>query len=159
MGVTLFTRSEERKSRDLATKERVTSVYAGIIISKRANSNCNARKVCPNAQSVEKKCLDNPSHRGRAISIPLDCTTTLESLTMLKELMEEHKVATQSSFGTRTSSKKANVQRSTSPCKENHNPNELFTAKVRLTFIISHKINVYTYITMCALISYAFRQK
>ena len=61
-----------------------------------------------------------------------------------EELMEEHKVATQSSFGTRTSTKKATFQRSSSPCKENDNPNEILTSKVRLTFIISHNINDYT---------------
>ena len=61
-----------------------------------------------------------------------------------EELMEEHKVETQSSFGTRGSTKKEGFQCSTSFNKENDNPNETVTSKVRLTFIISDNINYNT---------------
>ena len=56
-----------------------------------------------------------------------------------EELMEEHNMATQSSFGTRTSTKKQVFNKAPVPaCKENDNPNEIGTFKVRLTSIISH---------------------
>ena len=58
-----------------------------------------------------------------------------------EELIEKHKVATQSSFGTRSSTKKGSTQCSTSMKKENDDPKVTATAKVRFTDITQWQIH------------------
>ena len=152
MGVTLFTRSEVRKSCDLGYQGRVTSSHFRIRGARELYFP-NARTICRKEMSGQSK----PSWASNLHPVGLHYYAGL--VDNAQELLEEHKMATQSSFGTRTSTKKASIQRSTSPCKENDDPNEIGTSKVRLTLTINHEINVYTYITMCALISYVFRQR
>ena len=75
-----------------------------------------------------------------------------------EELMEQHKVAAQSSFGTRTSTKRASFQCSDSGNKENDSPNANVTHKVRSTFITSDN-ECRKYKLLHTLLSYGIQTK